>query len=301
MSLLFPENIRKVGLFVLSFGDQGQNYFNTALKRLDDWGIEYELSLPEGGEYRYLAGKDEARAASFNRLLEDDSIDLLFAIRGGFGAVRTLPYINWELLLKRNIPVAGYSDMGSFLIPAWKMGFQKAILGKMAEATFGSINLSQEQLDCCARVLRDCVAGKVVCATGTEPLCALKCGTATAPVVPCCLPVLSSLIGTPWMPDLANTILVLESINTSACLVERSLTQLEQCGILKSLAGLVFGSFTKCDQMEYLPGVFRDYAAKVPGPVCSNFKFGHEEPGAVIRVGGTATLTVSQDGAASFA
>lgn len=301
MSFLFPENIRKVGLFALSFGNQGQKYFDTALKRLEEMGVQYELSLPEGGEYRYLAGNDKARAASFNKLLADDSIDLLFAIRGGFGAVRALPYIDWKLLLKRNIPVAGYSDVGSFLIPAWKKGFKKGIMGKMAEATFGSVRLSQAEIDCGARALHECTAGKVICPTSDRSLCAVKAGSATAPVIPCCLPILTSLIGTPWMPDLTNTILVLESVNTNACTVERSLTQLEQCGILSRLAGVVFGSFTNCDQMEYLPELYRDYGAKVPGPVCSDFKFGHDEPGAVIRVGGVATLEVSQTGTVSFA
>ena len=300
MSVLFPENIRKAGLFSLSFGNQGQLYFDTAMKRLDEMGVEYEIALPKGGEYRYLAGSDEARAASFNRLLADDSIDLLFAIRGGFGAVRTLPFIDWELLLKRNIPVVGYSDMGSFLLPAWKKGFKNAILGKMAEATFGSVKLSQAEVNCCARALRDSTAGKVICATSEAPLSPVKAGPASAPVVPCCLPVLTSLIGTPWMPDLNGTILVLESVNTSASAVERSLTQLEQCGILSRLAGLVFGSFTSCGDAEYLPELFRDYGSRVPGPVCSHFKFGHDEPGAVIRVGGMATLKVSHDGSASF-
>ena len=42
--------------------------------------------------------------------------------------------------------------------------------------------------------------------------------------------------------------------------------------------------------------VIWDYAQKVPGPVCSDLKFGHEEPGAVFRVGGIATLKVNNDG-----
>ena len=300
MSKLFPENIRKVGLFPLSMRDQRKNYFATALKRLDDMGVNYVVSLPEGGEYRFLAGRDRERAASFNRLLEDDSIDLLFAIRGGVGAVRTLEFIDWELLLRRNIPVVGYSDMTGFLLPAWGKGFKNGIAGRMAESSFGG-TLTPEELDCSARALRDCVAGKVVSPTDDAPLQGLKTGSVTAPVVSCCLLLLMSLIGTPWMPDLTGTILVIESISTDEYQIERDLTQLEQCGILQSLGGLVFGTFFSCGSPEYLPEIFRDYAEKVPGPVCSNFKFGHKEPGAVIRVGGIATLTVADSGAVSFA
>ena len=300
MSKLFPENIRKVGLFPLSMGDQGKDYFRTALRRLDEMGVRYVVSLPEGGEYRFLAGTDRARAASFNRLLADDSVDLLFAIRGGVGAARTLEFIDWELLFKRNIPVVGFSDMTGFLLPAWGKGFQNGIVGKMAESTFGG-DLTQEEIDRCARALHDCVAGKVVSPADNAPLQGVKPGSATAPVVPCCLLLLMSLIGTPWMPDLTGVILVIESIGTDVYQLERDLIQLEQCGILGSLGGLVFGTFSACGSPEYLPEIFRDYAAKVPGPVCSGLKFGHQEPGAVIRMGGRATLTVSGSGAVSFA
>lgn len=300
MSELFPENIRKVGLFPLSLGDQGKDYFATALKRLDDMGVNYVVSLPEGGEYRFFAGRDRERAASFNRLLADKSIDLLFAIRGGVGAVRTLDFIDWELLFKRNIPVVGYSDMTGFLLAAWGKGFKNGIAGRMAESSFGGA-LTPEEIACSAKALRDCVAGKVICPTDDAPLKAVKAGSVTAPVVPCCLLLLMSLIGTPWMPDLTGTILVIESIGTDEYQIERDLTQLEQCGILQSLGGLVFGTFLSCGSPKYLPEIFRDYAGIVPGPVCCSFKFGHKEPGAVIRVGGTATLTVSDTGAVSFA
>jgi muramoyltetrapeptide carboxypeptidase len=142
--------------------------------------------------------------------------------------------------------------------------------------------------------------GKIVSPAEVTPLEAIKPGSATAPVIPCCLSVLMAMIGTPWMPDLSNTILVLESIGLDAYNVERCLTQLEQCGILQRLSGLVFGCFTNCDKREYLPEIFRDYAAQVPGPVCCNFKFGHEEPGAVIHVGGTAALSVEASGNVLF-
>ena len=299
MSKLFPENNRKVGLFPLSLGDQGKNYFETALKRLDAMGVNYVVSLPEGGEYRFFAGRDEERAASFNRLLEDDSIDLLFAIRGGVGAVRTLEYIDWELLFRRDIPVVGYSDMTGFLLAAWGKGFKNGIAGRMAESSFGGA-LTPEELECSARALLDCVAGKVVSPSEDAPLQGLKPGSVTAPVVPCCLLLLMSLIGTPWMPDLTGTILVIESIGTDAYQIERDLTQLEQCGILQTLGGLVFGTFLSCGAPEYLPEIFRDYAGTVPGPGCCNFKFGHKEPGAVIRVGGQATLTVADSGTVAF-
>jgi len=300
MSRLFPDNIRKVGLFPLSLGTQNPVYIPTVEKRLAAWKVDYVLSLPEGGEYRFLAGTDKARADSFNRLLADESIDLLFAIRGGVGAVRTLPYIDWELLLRRNIPVVGYSDMTAFLLGALKQGFRNGYSGKMAESSFGAPGTSKRMLGVCANTLCRCLEGTNISTPFKPHPKVLQAGKVKAPVVPVNLMLLISLIGTPWLPDLSGTILVVESIGQDAMQIERNLTQLQQSGILESLKGIVFATFTNCNYGKYLPEIFRDYAACVKGPAFYGFPFGHEEPASVIKVGATATLEVTRDGAVRF-
>lgn len=49
---------------------------------------------------------------------------------------------------------------------------------------------------------------------------------------------LISLIGTPWMPNISNGILVLEDINEHPFRVERMLLQLLEAGILDRQKGL---------------------------------------------------------------
>ena len=290
---LFPDHIRKIGLFPLSLGTQGEEYLPTALKRLSDWGVEYVCPEPQGPQLRYMAASDQERARIFNTLLANEEIDLLFAIRGGFGAARALPYIDWDLLLKRNIPVVGYSDMTAFLLAAWKKGFTNAISGVMAESSFGDPKSTAEKLEQGASALHRCVAGETIATPFPPDFTGLRTGSVTAPVVPANQMLLASLIGTPWQPDLTGVILVLEGINEDAITVDRYLTQLKGTGMLEKLAGLVFGTFTNCAQEQYLPEIFREYAALVPGPSCYGMPFGHEFPASAIHVGHQATLTVT--------
>src|SRR3546814_7397146 len=48
--------------------------------------------------YGYLAGKDDARAADINAMYADDSVRAVFAVRGGWGCARILPYLDYDLI-----------------------------------------------------------------------------------------------------------------------------------------------------------------------------------------------------------
>jgi hypothetical protein len=74
-----------------------------------------------------------------------------------------------------------------------------------------------------------------------------------APVVPANLMVMLAQIGTPWMPDLAGCLLILEDVDEAAYQIDRGLTQLRQVGILPKLAGLVFGDFRNVEEAKRSP------------------------------------------------
>ncbi len=96
------------------------------------------------------------------------------------------------------------------------------------------------------------------------------------------LAMITSLIGTPWLPQIANGILVLEDINEHPFRVERMLLQLLNSGILANQRAIVLGSFTGARPNDYdagydLPQV-RDYLrAQLAVPLISGLDFGHEQ------------------------
>ncbi len=55
---------------------------------------------------------------------------------------------------------------------------------------------------------------------------------------------LTSLIGTPWLPAIRDGILVVEDINEHPFRVERMLLQLLHSGVLAAQKAVIFGSFT---------------------------------------------------------
>ena len=71
-------------------------------------------------------------------------------------------------------------------------------------------------------------------------------GRASGPLLGGNLTVLSSLVGTPFVPDFEGAILFIEDTDEAQYRIDRMLTQLSLAGILGRVAGVVFGQCTDC-------------------------------------------------------
>jgi len=139
----------------------------------------------------------------------------------------------------------------------------------------------------------DAVA-EVALPSGTR-LTTLRPGRAVGPLVPATLAILAALLSTPFLPSLDGAILVLEDVHEAAHRIDRYLTQLEHAHLLCRLGGLVFGSFTDGEDSEWLPSIFAEFAAKIPGPVVCGLPFGHQFPSISLPVGRLARLEATAD------
>jgi muramoyltetrapeptide carboxypeptidase len=131
----------------------------------------------------------------------------------------------------------------------------------------------------------------------TAGLRVLREGDAAGPLVPANLSVLTSLVGTRFLPDLTGAVLVIEDVGEAAYRVDRYLNQLLHSGCLARLAGLVYGQFTEGDDAQWLPAVFADFARQIRGPVVAGLEFGHGFPSLSLPVGRLARLEASAGGA----
>ena len=49
-------------------------------------------------KFGYLAGADKDRAADVNAMFADNEVKAIFAVRGGWGSARLLPYLDWPMI-----------------------------------------------------------------------------------------------------------------------------------------------------------------------------------------------------------
>ena len=84
----------------------------------------------------YLAGDDNARAADFNSMFADPDVRAVFTVRGGWGAQRILPLLDWEAIRGNPKLLIGYSDITALhLAIASRAGFP-TIHGPNASASW---------------------------------------------------------------------------------------------------------------------------------------------------------------------
>jgi muramoyltetrapeptide carboxypeptidase len=182
----------------------------------------------------YLAGTDKERAEDFNHALRDDSIDAIWCVRGGYGAARLLPHIDFDALRANPRPVIGFSDITAL---------HAAIHRKCGIVSYHGPTARGEMSD----FSRDSFERAIIrqtdsCGVASEAR-PLRGGKARGRLAGGNLALVASLMGTPWSVDFDGAILVLEDIDEAVYRVDRMLRQLLLSGELSKCAALVTGDF----------------------------------------------------------
>ncbi|MFA7586962.1 MAG: LD-carboxypeptidase, partial [Novosphingobium sp.] len=110
------------------------------------------------------------------------------------------------------------------------------------------------------------------------------------------LTVLSTLMGTPWLPQFDGAILFLEDVGEAEYRIDRMMNQLALAGVLDKVAGVVFGQCTRCttDYPDYagftVPQVLGQYLSDLRVPSFIGGNFGHVANQVCLPVGGHVEL-----------
>jgi muramoyltetrapeptide carboxypeptidase len=128
--------------------------------------------------------------------------------------------------------------------------------------------------------------------------------TITGRLIPVCMSLLVEAIGTPYIPDLTGTILVLEDIGEDVYSIDRMFNHLKLAGILDRVNAVVLGSFNTDDDSknaelsEKVPLVADMLVAKHI-PIYTRYPYGHIPRRLTLPVGPLATMDTAT-GAVSF-
>ena len=102
--------MKTIGLF----NPSSPVYTDIDLKKLETFfqkkGFHFVQSQNLWQKNRFLAGTDAQRASDIMDLFCDDNIDALLAFRGGYGSMRVLDLLDYDLIKKHKKPVIGFSD-----------------------------------------------------------------------------------------------------------------------------------------------------------------------------------------------
>ncbi|MEW6032631.1 MAG: LD-carboxypeptidase [Bacillota bacterium] len=248
----------------------------------------------------YLAGPDEARADDLNRALADPEVRGIVAARGGYGASRILPLVDYAAA--RNDPkvFVGYSDLTAlhlaFARETGLVTFHGPVVESLGE------RLTRFTLDSFVRAV-----------TSTDPLDVLpvpddyppprvvSAGRAVGPLAGGNLSLVAGLLGTPYELDARGRVLILEDVREQPYRIDRMLTQLVLSGALGQAAGVALGEMVACEPAAEgdedgapwsltVDEVIADHLAGLGRPVLSGLPCGHGRDKWTLPLGVAATL-----------
>ena len=241
------------------------------------------------------AGTIGQRLTDLHTLFENREVRALWAARGGSGTAQILPYVDYGLIARNPKIVIGYSDLTSLLLAIYaKTGLVTfhGPVGSSGFTPFTVAHLEATLIDGRAPYVMT-TAEEHVKRAATEPNFVqrvLRSGSAEGTLMGGNLSVLSSLIGTPYLPDFKKSLLFLEEISEAPYRVERMLTQLAQSGALDRATGAMLGVFVKGDARSdeeslSLTQALDDHFASRPIPSAYGLSFGHIASQWVLPIG----------------
>ena len=199
--------------------------------------------------YGYLAGKDEARAADVNAFYADEAVRAVFAVRGGWGCARILPHLDFDRIRANPKLLIGFSDITALhLAFAARAGFA-TVHGPNAASSWGELSWNSFRelaFEAGTPLYRNPEATDDRLVQTRWRTRTLRAGKASGRLLGGNLTVLAALAGTPYLPDFDGAILFLEDVAEAKYRIDRMLTQLALAGILRRVAGVIFGQCTDC-------------------------------------------------------
>ena len=262
-----------------------------AQDRCRAFGLEPRLAPSATERYGYLAGRDEARAADFQRGIDDPDIAVIWAIRGGYGGMRLLRRLRFDRLRERPRAFIGFSDNTVLHLALLQTGVV-SFHGPHA----GGDPMPPETEVCFRRVLFEAEPAGVLPLPATDRPKTLVGGVAEGELVGGNLALLAAAAGTPIAVRGAGRILFIEDVGEATYRIDRMLLQLELSGALEGVAGIAFGQFTEVPENENdlpLEEVLGEWTARLGVPAAVGFPFGHGAQNWTLPLGVRARLDAS--------
>ncbi|MFM7396957.1 MAG: LD-carboxypeptidase [Gammaproteobacteria bacterium] len=272
-----------IGLMIPSSANWDPIDIDILLEALAALGLKGKLGRHVYDRYGYLAGRDADRAVDLNALFRDPEVKAIHCIRGGWGAARLLPLLDWSAIAANPKILIGYSDITALLL---------SLHAKTGLVTFhgpnGASEWNRTNVEWLQRVTwkgeavmfanpKDTADAIVPSDDRTRTVTP---GKARGKLLGGNLTVLTAILGSPYVPDFTDSILFLEDVQEAPYRIDRMLVQMKLAGILDKVKGVVWGTCSKCDPGEgfgslTIPDILNDHVKSLGVPSYYGAMFGH--------------------------
>lgn len=248
------------------------------------------------------------------RMFADRRVNAILCVRGGYGATRLLPLLDYGAIRANAKIFVGYSDITALHCALLAKANLISFHGPMVNSDFARTKMSDFTLQSFLRTVGYPLPPGSERGRGGYPVESLSSGCrskstrilrpgiARGQLVGGNLTLLCNLLGTPWLPSFKRRILFFEDLREEPYRFDRMLTQLLNCGLLQQVAGIAIGINRDCrdskarktkEYRQSLEDVFRERLLPLKVPVVMGLPFGHIRHNTTLPIGGKVTLNAN--------
>ncbi|MGM8364793.1 S66 peptidase family protein [Virgibacillus sp. W0181] len=290
--MIQPERLNKgdtIGI-VSPSSPPNKKALHNGITMLQKMGLHVMVGNNMEKEYGYLAGRDEDRWNDFNEMIARKSVKAIIFARGGYGAARIAPYIDYHLIAQNPKIIWGYSDI-TYLHTAIRQRTGLITFHGPMTVSIGKDNVHPLSIKMFRQLFQPT---ELFYSEKISPLHVISRGKATGQLVGGNLSLITRSLGTPFEMDTKEKIILIEDIGEEPYKVDAMLNQLKLAGKLKEATGVIVGDFAEAAPKETptltMHEVFHHYFSKLDIPVLAGVQIGHCEPNFSVPLGVKATI-----------
>ena len=263
-----------------------------ALDRVACAGFKVENPAITNRQYLRFAGTDSQRASDFQNLATGAiaAPKLLLGVRGGYGAMRILPMVDWatlgRVMKERGTILAGFSDVTAIQCALLAKGSMSSLAAPMLYSEFGKTAPDKVSCQQFVEVLTNpnlTISIQDASLTSQQLPAILTKGEPkllTGTIWGGNLSVVSAMAGSEYLPRIDGGIVFLEDVGEQAYRIERMLYDLYLAGVFKNQQAIVFGALSGTGEDSYdkrydVATVIRQLHELTGLPIYSGMPFGH--------------------------
>jgi muramoyltetrapeptide carboxypeptidase len=302
MTIIKPYALKKrdvVGIIAPASPTGNPEKITKGIEYLERIGYRVKLGKNVNNVYGYLAGKDKERVSDIHDMFLDNSVKAIFALRGGYGTPRLLPLLDYSLIRKNPKILVGYSDVTALQLAIFKKTGLVSFSGPMSgvEMWKGIDPFTEENF---WRMVTSKKKFGTVKNPDDKVFLILRNGKASGRTLGGNLSLITSLLGTPYLPSFKSSILFFEEVDEECYHFDRMLNQLRLSKILNSVNGVIVGELTDVkpsdDSKPFLSSdqLLNEYLSPLNKPVLTGVAFGHVPKKITIPIGIQCTMDTTK-------
>ena len=254
-----------------------KQYMEKTSKFFQDKGYTMVMGNNNSMKWGPFAGSPQERADDIHHMFSNPKIGAIICARGGYGANRVLPLLDYNLIRDNPKIFMGYSDITAYLTSiTQKTGLVTFHGPMMVSYKKGFVNYNFQTME---RILNGTPDFKIE-SPESLPARILKPGIAMGPLWGGNMTLLINRLGTSDSLDTDGVILFLEDLDEYLYSFERMLVQMRTAGMLDNIAGLIIGELHEFKDQDVAferntDEIVMDICGDLEIPIVSNFPCGH--------------------------